>query len=301
MSTAGVNPMTRSIDPIVSTEWLQERVAASSAAVPAAAPPVIIDIRYEEEYAAGHIPGAVSVPFGLNSPWAVSDDVLILELPDDADLFAMLSSCGITVDSEVVVVGRLEEPPAPPYPLADAARAAVTLIYAGIENVAILEGGHPKWDKEERPLTTDVPVIEPRAYEASPDRSWWVSTDYVKDRLGQVTLVDGRDPDQYFGASIDPFADMRGHIPTAHSLPALWLWEPDGTYRSHDLIAGMADGVVGPDKDQEIVTYCGVGGYASTWWFLLTQLLGYKNVKIYDGSMEGWVDLGNSLTRYRWE
>lgn len=284
--------MARSMKPLVSTEWLEERLYDDGL--------VIIDVRFEEEYATGHIPGAVSVPFGLNSAWAESDDVLILELPSDEQLFAMMGACGLTQDSNVVIVGRVEEPPAPPYPLADAARAAVTLIYAGIENVAILDGGHPKWEKEGRPTTTAVPAREPRAYRAAADRSRWVSTDYVKDRVGRAVLIDGRDPDQYFGASIDPFADMRGHIPSARSLPTVWVWEKDGTYRPDELIAGMAAGVIGEDKDQEIVTYCGVGGYAATWWFLLTQLLGYRNVKIYDGSMEAWVEGGNPLVRYSW-
>lgn len=292
--------MTRSMDPIVSTEWLQDRLA-ETASQPNGERPVLIDIRFEEEYAAGHVSGAISVPFGLNSPWAESDDVLILELPSDEELFKMVGDSGLRADSRVVIIGRAEEPPAPPYPLADAARAAVTLIYAGIENVAILAGGHPAWERAGGEVTTKTPAIETVTYSSQTDRSWWVSTEYVKERIGRCVLVDGRDPDQYFGVSVDPFADMRGHIPSARSMPTLWVWEKDGTYRDVEVLTGMAAGVLGENKDQEVITYCGVGGYASTWWFLLTQLLGYNNVKIYDGSMEAWVDQGNPLIRYSWE
>jgi thiosulfate/3-mercaptopyruvate sulfurtransferase len=292
--------MTRTIDPIVTTEWLENRLGEGDGAH-APAGLIILDIRFEEEYAAAHIPGAISVPFGLNSAWAVSDDVLILELPPDEDLSKAIGEAGMTAGSQVVVVGRPAEPPNPPYQLADAARVAVTLIYAGIENVAVLAGGHAKWEGQGLPVSTDVPAIAPVLHEASPDRSWWVTTDYVKDHLGECALIDARDPDDYFGASTDPFADMNGHISTARSLPAVWVWEKDGTYRPADEIEEMAAGIIGDDRDREIVLYCGAGGYASTWWFLLTQLLGYRNAKIYDGSMEAWADDGNPVVRYTWE
>jgi thiosulfate/3-mercaptopyruvate sulfurtransferase len=290
--------MTRTIDPIITAAWLQAQLQRADSGDLS-----IIDLRWTEEYAAGHIPGAMSVPFGLQSVWAESGGDFLLELPSDDDLFKLIGDCGLTADSRVVMVGRVEEPPAPQYALADPARAAATLMYAGVRNVAVLSGGHPAWERADGETTTDVPTITPTTYypaDSTLDRDTWVSTDYVKEHVGRAVLIDGRDPDQYFGASIDPFADMRGHIPTARSLPMVWVWERDGTYRPDDLIAGMVAGVIGEDRDQEIITYCGVGGYASTWWFLLTQLLGYKNVKIYDGSMEAWVDLKNPLVQYSW-
>jgi thiosulfate/3-mercaptopyruvate sulfurtransferase len=283
--------MTRSIDPIVSAEWLEAQLPGGGLTV--------IDIRWEEEYQAGHIPSAISVPFAVVSAWADSDDDLILELPPQADLLKLIGDCGLTAESKVVIVGRVEPPPAPPYPLADAVRVAVTLIYAGVENVAVLAGGHPKWAEEGRVTTTDVPQPTPVAYSSTVNPDMFVSTEYVKDHIGTSVIVDGRDPDQYFGVSIDPFVDMRGHIPTARSLPTVWVWEADGTYRPVELIRGMAAGVIGEDKGQEVITYCGVGGYASTWWFLLTQILGYMNVKIYDGSMEAWVE-DNPIVAYTW-
>jgi thiosulfate/3-mercaptopyruvate sulfurtransferase len=283
--------MSRSIDPIVSTEWLETRLSKGG--------PTVIDIRWEEEYQAGHLPGAISIPFAVVSAWADSDDELILELPPEEDLLKLVGDCGLTADAEVVIVGRVEPPPAPPYPLADAVRAAVTLIYAGLENVAVLAGGHPKWAEEQREITTRVPRVEPLAYRSAFKAEMFVSTEYVKEHIGKSVIVDGRDADQYFGVSIDPFVDMRGHIPTARSLPLVWVWEGDGTYRPPELIRNMATGVIGEDREQEVIAYCGVGGYASTWWFLLTQLLGYRNVKIYDGSMEAWVQ-ENPIVAYTW-
>jgi thiosulfate/3-mercaptopyruvate sulfurtransferase len=244
--------MTRSIDPIVSTDWLQEQLPGGGL--------VVLDIRFPEEYAAGHIPGAISSPFAMVSAWADSDDELLLELPPDEDLFKTIGGCGLMADSRVVVVGRMEKPPAPPYALADPVRVAVTLIYAGVKNVAVLAGGHPKWESEGKGITTEVSKATPVVYSGSVDTDMWTSTEYVKNHIGRCAIIDSRDPDQYFGASIDPFTDMRGHIPSARSLPLIWVWEPDGTYRSTELIEGMVTGVIGPDKDQEILTYCGVGG-----------------------------------------
>ena len=292
--------MTRTIDPLVSTEWLEAHLPGGGAVGGTAGGAVsVIDIRFAEEYAAGHIPGAVSVPFAIVSAWSDCTEELLLELPADEALLRTIGDCGLTADAKVVIVGRVEEPPAPPYPLADAVRVAVTLIYAGLENVALLAGGHAKWAREGRPETTEIPQVAPAAYAGVLDHGMWVSTEYVREHIGRSVLVDGRDPDQYFGASIDPFVDMRGHIPTARSLPLIWVWEPDGTYRPLEHIEGMVNGVIGLDRDQEVILYCGVGGYASTWWFLLTQLLGYTKAKIYDGSMEAWVK-ENPLVRYTW-
>jgi thiosulfate/3-mercaptopyruvate sulfurtransferase len=287
----GERAMGRSIDPIVSTEWLAAHLGPDL---------TVIDIRDAEAYQVGHIPGAVSVPFGPVSAWADCTEELLIELPPVDGLFQTIGDCGLSAQSQVVVAGRLPQPPDPPYPLADPLRVAATLMYAGVGAVAVLSGGHARWEAEGRTLSTDAPRVEARPYNSAVDAATWVSTEYVKDRIGRAILVDGRDPDQYFGASIDPFADMRGHIPTARCLPLKWVWEPDGTYRPIGDITDMARGVVGPDQAREIICYCGVGGYGSGWWFLLTQLMGYADVKIYDGSMEAWVDGQNPLVRNTW-
>ena len=169
--------MTRTIPAIITAEWLrdhlrQTEVAAGSGAevgsapeaaatAPGAAPTelgavpadsvsrsvpgrlTIIDTRFAEEYAAGHIPGAISVPFGIQSAWAESGGDYLLELPADEGLFQLIGDCGLTAESTVVVVGRVEEPPAPRYALADPVRVAATLMYAGVRDVAVLSGGHP--------------------------------------------------------------------------------------------------------------------------------------------------------------
>jgi thiosulfate/3-mercaptopyruvate sulfurtransferase len=95
--------------------------------------------------------------------------------------------------------------------------------------------------------------------------------------------------------AIEPFSNKAGHIPNAKSLPtpSIWNQNPDGTYTYKDAktLSKMTLGVIGESVDsrtQEIIVYCGVGGYASSCWFVMTQVLGYQNVKIYDGSAQEW-------------
>jgi thiosulfate/3-mercaptopyruvate sulfurtransferase len=294
--------MTRSIDPLVSTGWLEAQLAtggpASGGGLPASTP-VIIDVRETHLYEAGHIPQAISVPFSPVSAWATSSDELLMELPEEADLFCVVGGCGLTRDSKVVIVTTVDRAPSPPYSLSDATRVAATLIYAGVENVAILDGGHPRWVREGREMTTAIPEISPVDYYGAVRREMFVSTEHVRDHIGRTRIIDGRDPDHYFGVTLDPFAGRAGHIPTARSLPAVWMWEADGTYKPVELLARMAAGVMDQSRDGEVIVYCGVGGYASSWWFVLTQLLGYTNVKIYDGAAEAWAK-EDAMVLYSW-
>jgi thiosulfate/3-mercaptopyruvate sulfurtransferase len=121
----------------------------------------------------------------------------------------------------------------------------------------------------------------------------FVPAAYVQKRGGEAVIIDARDAVVYDGGVTEPFADKPGHIPGARSLPAPWIWNenPDGTYTYKDskTLLTMASGVIGDPGSQEIIVYCGVGGYASSWWFVFTQALGYQNVKIYDGAAQEWV------------
>jgi len=290
-----VPPWIRSIDPIVSTDWL----AANSGLQDL----VILDIRGGADYAAGHIPKAINVPFTdpFSSEWVVSDpNGLWLQLPDKTALFNTIGSRGIKRDSLVVIVTTTGEPP---YPLANATRVADTLIYAGVKNVAILDGGYPKWVAEGKPKTTETPVVQPILYRAKVDEEMFVSREYVRKHIGRVLIIDARDADVYFGVTIEPFADKAGHIPSARSLPTPWMWKLDGEsyiYKDTETLSAMASGVIGKHKASEIIVYCGVGGYASSWWFVLTQVLGYENVNIYDGSAQEWVRYYD-MVPYQWD
>lgn len=292
-------PSARTIDPVVSTDWL----AASLDDV------VIIDIRSTGDYAAGHIENAINEPFvdPFSSKWVTVRDGLILELPGLSDLFDTIGSLGIRDDSRVVIVTSAPTPPAPPYSLANATRVADTLIYAGVANVAILDGGHTKWVTEGKPVTGAIPEVTPVVYSGRVKTGMFVSLEYVHRHMDRSVILDARDPDVYFGVTLEVFANKPGHIPSARSLPAPWMWSRslidgsyDGTYLDPEVLGKMASGVIGKHNMKETIVYCGVGGYASSLWFVLTQVLGYPNVKFYDGSAQEWV-LSEDMVPYQWE
>ena len=296
-------PWIRTIDPIISTDWL----STHSAEV------VILDIRSPADYATGHIPGSINEPFvtafdpckGPSSHWITgSDDCLWLQVPDVNDLLMTIGNLGISRGSRVVIVTAPNPNEPPFYGLANATRVALTLIYAGVKNVAILDGGYPKWAAELRPISTVPTTATPVTYNAKVNEEMFVSIEYVRKHMGKAVIIDARDAEVYFGAAIEPFAPKEGHIPTARSLPTPWMWElnPDGTYTYKDteILGAMASGVIGKHKATEIIVYCGVGGYASSRWFVLTQVLGYENVKIYDGSAQEWVKYYD-MVPYQWD
>lgn len=249
---------------------------------------VVVDIRAASDYAAGHIENSIGIPLEVpQSAWITMRDELLFELPAESDLFGVLGKFGIKKDSQVVVVTSVA---VPPYPLANATRVAETLIYAGVKNVSVLDGGYSKWVEEGRAVTTVVPEVVPSTYDGAIAGGAFVGIDYVRSRIGRALIIDARDAQVYAGDVVEPWAGKSGHIPSAVSLPAVSIWNEDGTYRSRAELLKLVDGVRGEaDRDREIILYCGVGGYASAWLYVLTEVLGHDNVKIFDGSAQEWV------------
>jgi thiosulfate/3-mercaptopyruvate sulfurtransferase len=280
----------RSIDPLVSTEWLAEHLQDPGL--------VILDIRSGGDYLAGHIPNAIQIPAGL---WSTVRDFLDLELPDEDVLFYLIGCAAITDNSTVVVVHRTEDPARrTTYLLADASRVADTLIYAGIQNTAILDGGYDKWKNEGRKVSAAMILPLPASYRGEVNKGMLASREYIQEHTGKCLIIDARDPEVYFGATVEAFAPKAGHIPGAKNLPAAWIWNADGTYKKEEILRELASGIIEKDTSGEIIIYCGVGGYASTWWFVLTQMLGFRNVKLYDGSAQEWIRYYD-MVKYQWE
>jgi thiosulfate/3-mercaptopyruvate sulfurtransferase len=305
---AGHHPACRrAIEPIVSTEWLYNAIYEDPVEKL-----VILDIRSSADYAAGHIPGSINEPFIVPfSAWITMRDDLLLEVPDKEDLFAAIGNLGITRDSLVVIVTAPNPGEPPFYGLANATRVAMTLIYAGAKNVGILDGGYPKWAADfpdEIDGTPTIPVGD--SYDGKVNKAMLVSRQYVKKSLRKADILDARDADVYFGVTVEPFALKAGHIPSAKSLPAPWIWELDEdanyVYKDAETLSQMSSGVLREPWGwkahlrQEVIVYCGVGGYASSWWFVLTQVLGYQNVKLYDGAAQEWV-LYYDMVPYQWD
>jgi thiosulfate/3-mercaptopyruvate sulfurtransferase len=305
-------PSHRTIAPIVSTDWLAKNSGMKNL--------MIIDIRSGDDYAVGHIPTSINEPFvkefdpsckGPSSNWIVgTDDCLWLQVPPVSNLFSTIGNLGISSDSRVVIVTAPNPGEPPFYGLSNATRVAFTLIYAGVKNVAVLDGGYPKWKEEGKDVTTEAPEVTPLTYRGRVNEAILVTIDHVKRHIGEAVIIDARDADVYFGVAVEPFALKAGHIKSAKSLPSPWIWDLASddiyVYKDTGMLGDMASGVIREHKGhtghsgKEIIVYCGVGGYASSWWFVLTQVLGYNDVKLYDGSAQEWVRYYD-MVPYQWE
>lgn len=261
----------RTIAPVVSTDWLEQNLSKV----------VILDVRKVEEYKAGHIPNAVNIFYGS---WAVKKGDLLNELPADDDLKDILSSAGIGADSSVVVVGKMDAPP----DRVDATRVAWTLKYAGVENVSLLSGGYNKWVNDKKPVSTEAVKARQKAYRGKFNKGLLVKKNDVMSRLGKAVMVDVREADVYAGKKKLDFVARLGHIKGAVNLPTSVVYEKDATYKAKDELARISTGVVGADRSKEVILYCDTGKFCTAWWFMLSELLEYKDAKIYDGSMMEW-------------
>jgi thiosulfate/3-mercaptopyruvate sulfurtransferase len=276
----------RDITPFVSSDWLGQNLTIPGM--------LIIDIRSATDYGRSHIPNAVNISVNL---WAVNKNGLLRELPAENDLLGIMRSIGIKEDSKVVVAGK----GASDFDRADAVRVAWTLLVAGIKNVAVLDGGFQKWLDEKRAVTAELPHLQPGDYKGRINLSALASKKYLLSKIEKSIVVDSRLPELFFGMTTESWALKPGHIKSAANLPAPWAFQPNGLLRSQSELESMAGGVIGKNKTHEIITYCGVGAYGSVWSYILTELLGYKDVKVYDGSMQEWVvDPAGPITIHSW-
>ncbi len=263
----------RDISPIVSTDWLAKNLKEPRL--------IIMDIRKVEEYREGHIPYSINVPYVT---WAETHERLNTEIPSAADLFEAMGSAGIRNHSLIVVVCRMDVCQTQ----VEAARVFCTLEYGGLENVGILDGGYEQWVREKRPITTKVVKPGKTVYKGKLNKSLIADKDYVSSRLGKAVFVDVRERELFLGTTRQSFVKKYGHIPGAINLPVTEAFTKRGTFKSKEELESIAAKTVGTDKSNDIVTYCDAGKCCPTWAFILREVLGYKNVRIYDGSFEEW-------------
>jgi thiosulfate/3-mercaptopyruvate sulfurtransferase len=242
----------------------------------------LVDVRTHEEYAGGHIPGAVHVS------WQALDDLKAnqqgLPIPQDRaeELFGGL---GITTGTMVVAYDGPKTPFA-------AARLFFVLEFFGHEKVKILNGGFKKWVHEGRPVSSEVPRPVKAAFVARPRRELLATADQVRGKLGDpsVCLLDARTSGEYAGDDVR--AERGGRIPGAVNVDYLsTLQREDHTLKSAEELRSLFE-AAGVTPSRETITYCHTGARGAHDYFVL-RLLGYQKLMNYDGS---WVEWGNSRT-----
>jgi len=260
---------------LVSTEWVAEHANDPHVRL------VEVDVD-TTAYEGGHIKNAV----GWNWQTQLSDRIR-RDIPDQAAWEKLLSDSGISNDTKIVFYGDNNNWFA-------AFAYWVAKVY-GHTDVALMNGGRKKWELEGRELVKDAPQPKKAQYKAGePDLSLRAYQPQVREAVGAQgkAMVDVRSPAEFSGEVLAPpglpeTAQRAGHIPGAANVPWAQAANEDGTFKGRaQLEALYAPKGVTPDK--EVIAYCRIGERSSHTWFVLKELLGYPNVRNYDGSWTEW-------------
>ena len=236
-------------------------------------------------YEQGHIAGAVAWNWKSQLQDNVSRDIV-----SQSEMEELLGQSGIDNDTTVILYGDNNN--------WFASWAFWQMKYYGHQDVRLMNGGRAKWVAEDRPLTTDASSPAAKSYSAgAPDESIRAYREQVLSAVqsGNIALVDVRSPAEFSGELLAPEhlpqegSQRGGHIPGAANVPWATAVAEDGTFKSADELAAIYGGK-GVDGGKETIAYCRIGERSSHTWFVLSRLLGYDNVRNYDGS---WTEYGS--------
>ncbi|MBD3923463.1 sulfurtransferase [Nocardioides cavernae] len=261
---------------LVTAQWVEDNLDTDGV--------VLIEVDEDTTaYDKGHIRGAIKLDWTTDLQDQVRRDFVNKE-----QFEALLSGRGVSNDDTVVLYGGNNN--------WFAAYAYWYFKLYGHEDVKLLDGGRKKWELDSRELTDELPTRAKASYTAQEqDPSIRAFRDEVVAAIGTQNLVDVRSPDEYAGRLLAPAhlpqeqAQRAGHIPTSVNVPWSKNANDDGTFKSDEELTALYD-EVGFDTGKDTIALCRIGERSSLTWFVLTELLGRKNVKNYDGS---WTEYGS--------
>ncbi len=272
--------MTEYVHPevVVSTDWVSGHLSDPNIKIVESDEDVLL-------YEVGHIEGAVKIDWQTDL-----QDQVVRDYVDKAKFEKLLSEKGIANDTTVVFYGDKNN--------WWACYAYWVFKLFGHEKALVMDGGRQKWVAEGRPLTKDVPNYPKTAYKVSRvDESIRAfRDDVVKHMEAKKPLIDVRSPKEFTGELLHMEAYPQegalrgGHIPGAKNVPWATAVKEDGTFKSADDLKAIYMDGKGLKKGDDVIAYCRIGERSSHTWFVLTYLLGFDNVRNYDGS---WTEWGN--------
>jgi len=262
---------------LVSTQWVADHLNDPNVRL------IEVDVD-TAAYGTGHVQGAV----GVNWTTQLGDPIR-RDIPSKEAWAKLLSDSGVGPDTRIIFYGDNNNWFA-------AFAYWVSKIY-GHQNAALMNGGRKKWELENRPLTTDASSQGSANYPArEPDLKYRAFLRDVLNRSSGTALVDVRSPAEFNGEVIAPpgmteTAQRAGHVPGAANIPWAQAANEDGTFKSPEELRQLYanKGVTG---SQDVMAYCRIGERSSHTWFVLKELLGFNNVKNYDGS---WTEYGSVI------
>jgi thiosulfate/3-mercaptopyruvate sulfurtransferase len=256
----------------------------------------IVDIRDGKDdagktpYEAGHIAGALPAPY---SAWRGPKENPG-KLPSEAALTALVRSLGIDASTPVVVVYEGSDST----DFGSAARVYWTLKAAGVPNLSILNGGVKAWRAAGLPLSADARSVAPSTYTVKIDPKYVATQDEVASVIGKddVRLLDARPAPYFLGQTRHTAARSPGTLVGAKNVDqAVWFAKGSGALLPTSDVKRVAQ-EAGVQTDQPTVSFCNTGHWAATNWFVLSEVLGQKDVKLYPESAVGWSNAGLPMT-----
>lgn len=268
-------------DALVSTDWLAAHLNDANLRIIESDEDVLL-------YDTNHIPGAQKVDWHADL-----NDALMRDYVSREQFQALLRAKGIDDSTTVIFYGDKNN--------WWAAYAFWVFQLFGFTNAKLLDGGRLKWEQEGRPMNTDVPSFKPSAYtakERSDAKIRAFMADVRKHLDTKGKLVDVRSPDEFSGKKLhmpeypQEGAMRGGHIPTAKSVPWARAANPDGSFKPAGELRAIYEQEQGLTPKDDVIAYCRIGERSSHTWFVLSYLLGYDQVRNYDGS---WTEWGNAV------
>jgi thiosulfate/3-mercaptopyruvate sulfurtransferase len=266
---------------LVDTQWVADHMNDHEVRI------AEVDYDPTANYNLGHVPGTVLFDWkkDINDP--ISRNIFSRQTCED-----LLQRAGVNNNTTLVLYGDFNN--------WFAAFAFWAFKYYGFKDLRLMNGGRKKWLEEDRPISKDIPQYQRGNFKATePDKSIRAFLNQVKEALDKenIAMVDVRSPKEFTGEILAPpeypteHAQRGGHIPGASNIPWSQAVKDDGTFKSVEELKQIyqSKGII-PDK--EIIAYCRIGERSSHTWFVLKYLLGYPNVKNYDGS---WTEWGNMV------
>ena len=266
-------------DALVSTQWVADNLHTPNVRIVESDEDLLL-------YGQGHIPGSIMIDWVNDLNDRIRRDYL-----DREGFEALCRRCGIGNDTTVVFYGDKSN--------WWACYALWVFRLYGHQHVRIMNGGRKKWVDEGREMNKQTPSYPASGYKAQARADYKIRAfrEQVMEHVrSSLPLVDVRSPKEYTGEMMHMEAYPQegalrgGHIPGARSIPWARAANEDGTFKNADELRQIYEVEQHLAPDQNVVAYCRIGERSSHTWFVLTYLLGYPNVRNYDGS---WTEWGN--------